>query len=442
MATKIEQQYFLNTIIPMAIRNMQDTKVLASLTIAQAILESGWGLSGLTKVSNNLFGIKGNYNGSYVDYPTKEWVNGAYVDVVAQFKKYPSWQESIDDHGNLFTRLARYSNLIGETDYKEVCRKVKEDGYATSPTYTESLINLIEQYKLYAHDVSTVSTMRPMLFAQDNRVEYQYCVYGAASGRSHHGIDVDTTSTDKRVLSTVSGKVVSSTIITDKNNLTWEWGNYVCILDGANKRHYFCHLASRSVSVGQTMTVGQEVGIMGMTGNAAYDKQAEHVHYEVRVSPYGSANHIDPTPYCNIPNSVGTYYNQTKPEPPAEVTGKLILKSFGNKNMQGFNFPDASGQIIYDYMPVGYRLVTERQIKGADGLWEWVKLLDERNGNAIYTPLLDDRNQLLADLPTLIPEKTNTADFKEAITSARVTLAAAQQTVIDAERTLSDLGVT
>ena len=60
MVTQAQQQAFLNKIIPLAIADTKKTKVLASLTIAQAILESAWGLSGLTVRSNNLFGIKGN----------------------------------------------------------------------------------------------------------------------------------------------------------------------------------------------------------------------------------------------------------------------------------------------------------------------------------------------------------------------------------------------
>ena len=106
----------------------------------------------MTKKSNNLFGIKGSYNGAYVTYPTKEWINGEYVSVNANFKKYPSWAESISDHSALFLRLPRYSNLIGEKDYKTACKNVAADGYATSPTYAQSLIKLIEQYKLYEWD--------------------------------------------------------------------------------------------------------------------------------------------------------------------------------------------------------------------------------------------------------------------------------------------------
>lgn len=127
---------------------MKRTKILASLTIAQAILESGWGTSALARKSNNLFGIKGKG----ANYKTFEYINGKRVDIVDSFKVYPDWETSVIDHSNLFLRLSRYQNLIGERDYKTACKKVYEDGYATAPNYTEVLINIIEQYKLYQYD--------------------------------------------------------------------------------------------------------------------------------------------------------------------------------------------------------------------------------------------------------------------------------------------------
>lgn len=128
---------------------MKKTKVLASLTIAQAILESAWGLSGLTIRSNNLFGIKGKGVAS----KTFEYIDGKRVDITDNFKVYPDWATSVADHSGLFLRLSRYSNLIGETNYIKACKNVQADGYATAPDYSSALIKLIEQYKLYQYDV-------------------------------------------------------------------------------------------------------------------------------------------------------------------------------------------------------------------------------------------------------------------------------------------------
>ncbi|MEG1862760.1 MAG: glycoside hydrolase family 73 protein [Oscillospiraceae bacterium] len=147
------QSEFLRKIGTLATKDEKESGILACLTIAQAILESGWGNSGLCKISNNLFGIKGEYSGGFVYYPTKEWAGGRYVDITAKFKKYPSWQESLSDHGAMLMRMPQYKNLIGEKDYKIACKKIKADGYATAPDYTPKLINLIEQYELTQYNL-------------------------------------------------------------------------------------------------------------------------------------------------------------------------------------------------------------------------------------------------------------------------------------------------
>lgn len=146
------QTDFLNTIKQMIIADMRRTGILASLTAVQAIFESGWGRSELATKANNLFGMKGNYKGESYTVPTKEWVNGQYITINATFRKYPSWQESIDDHSEKFLTMQRYANLRGCTDYKLACRYVYEDGYATAPVYTQKLIRAIEQYDLSSWD--------------------------------------------------------------------------------------------------------------------------------------------------------------------------------------------------------------------------------------------------------------------------------------------------
>lgn len=147
-----DQKAFINKIGPMAAADMKASGILASLTIAQAILESGWGKSGLTTSANNLFGIKGTYNGQGHTCKTQEWDGAKYITVDATFRKYPSWADSVADHSALFNRLDRYKNLRGLTDYKLACQYVREDGYATDPNYTAKLIGLIESYDLTIWD--------------------------------------------------------------------------------------------------------------------------------------------------------------------------------------------------------------------------------------------------------------------------------------------------
>lgn len=146
------RQQFISIIADYCVYKMHETGILASLAIAQCTVESGNGNSGLTAVSNNLFGYKGKYNGESVLYPTKEWVNGQYIEVMGEFRKYPNWNASIDDYFSLLSGAYRYQNLIGERDYKTACYKVQQDGYATAPTYATTLISVIEANNLQKYD--------------------------------------------------------------------------------------------------------------------------------------------------------------------------------------------------------------------------------------------------------------------------------------------------
>lgn len=149
-----QQQSFMNTIGPMAIKSWQDTKiVIPSITVAQGILESGWGKSTLTINANNLFGIKAGkeWAGESYNIITTEYYNGVRKEIVAAFRKYRNWQESVDDH-TAFLNKPRYQALHGKTNYKEVAKLLKQCGYATGPTYDNSLIRLIELYKLDQYD--------------------------------------------------------------------------------------------------------------------------------------------------------------------------------------------------------------------------------------------------------------------------------------------------
>ncbi|MDT3416190.1 flagellum-specific peptidoglycan hydrolase FlgJ [Brevibacillus aydinogluensis] len=150
------QQEFIDKIAPAAVEDMRKTRIPASLTIAQAILESNWGKSGLTKQANNLFGIKGTGPAGSVTMPTTEYVNGKPVKVNANFRKYNSWAESIADHSALILngtrdKPTRYHGVLG-ADYKKACQEIWKGGYATDPAYPQKLISLIEQYNLQKYD--------------------------------------------------------------------------------------------------------------------------------------------------------------------------------------------------------------------------------------------------------------------------------------------------
>ena len=147
---------FIATIAPSAVKDMLLTGVPASLTIAQAALESNWGASGLTRKANNLFGIKGKGTAGSITMLTAEYVKGKRIEVNADFRAYYNWYESIADHSRLIingTRdnPTRYHGAI-KADYKTACHEIWKGGYATDPNYPAKLIGIIEQYKLYKYD--------------------------------------------------------------------------------------------------------------------------------------------------------------------------------------------------------------------------------------------------------------------------------------------------
>lgn len=151
-AIESTQSEFLAAIKSGAIAGWKNYQVLPSVSAAQAILESGWGSSGLSVEANNLFGIKGSYNGQSVTYPTKEYINGEYVTVNAEFRKYPNWAASIEDHGRFLSENSRYSNLLGVKDAATVANLLHQDGYATEPDYASLLMELVNEYNLTEWD--------------------------------------------------------------------------------------------------------------------------------------------------------------------------------------------------------------------------------------------------------------------------------------------------
>ncbi|ANZ95398.1 hypothetical protein BFC19_08375 [Brochothrix thermosphacta] len=150
--TMSNTELFLSQIKAGAISGWKKYKVLPSLTGAQAALESGWGSSGLSLSANNLFGIKGRYNGQFELWPTLEFINGQWVTVNAEFRKYPSWKESMEDHGKFLVENPRYYKVLGEKDYIKATNEIWLAGYATDPDYPGKLQRTITYNNLTVWD--------------------------------------------------------------------------------------------------------------------------------------------------------------------------------------------------------------------------------------------------------------------------------------------------
>lgn len=143
---------FIKEIAPFAVSSMAAKKILASLTIAQACLESSDGESELAAKYFNLFGIKGTGPAGTIALPTEEWDGSKMVTVTANFRVYSSWEESVADHATLLAGMDRYANLVGETDAARAAYLIQKDGYATDPGYTTKLTAIIQENGLAAYD--------------------------------------------------------------------------------------------------------------------------------------------------------------------------------------------------------------------------------------------------------------------------------------------------
>lgn len=116
----------------------------------------------------------------------------------------------------------------------------------------------------------------------------------------HNGYDLVGVDS-KEVTAVEGGTVIYSRIIADKNNRTWEWGNYVCVQTVKGQYHYYCHLDSRAVYAGQRIKPGDKIGIMGNTGYSF----GEHLHFEARKAD--GRTPINPQEVLGIPNKAGVY---------------------------------------------------------------------------------------------------------------------------------------
>lgn len=167
LAQGTPQERYIQKWAPTAVREMYRSGVPASITLAQGILESRYGLSSLATEGNNHFGIKCH----------KDWKGKSmrYDDDARGecFRVYDSADESFQDHSDFLRYRDRYKFLFDypTTDYKAWAYGLKKAGYATDPGYPAKLIKYIEDYKLYEYDTMTTEGVERMVEASGNKVE-------------------------------------------------------------------------------------------------------------------------------------------------------------------------------------------------------------------------------------------------------------------------------
>jgi flagellum-specific peptidoglycan hydrolase FlgJ len=165
--------------------NMVKNGIPASITLGQAILESGAGTGPLSAQANNHFGIKCH----------KEWTGESirYTDDAENecFRKYSDPADSFRDHSYFLTSRPRYSSLfqLRNDDYVSWAKGLKAAGYATDPKYPEKLIGLIERYQLGKYDAEVLKKeYNPIVKSQPIAYDSKTEVYTVVKGDTLYSI--------------------------------------------------------------------------------------------------------------------------------------------------------------------------------------------------------------------------------------------------------------
>ena len=154
---KMEKNEFIPSIAPLVVaeNKKRGNPLFSSVVIAQAICESGWGQSQIMMKANAIFGIKAtsNWKGKVYNANTKECYDGVnYTNINACFRAYNSLEESIKDYFDLILGLSRYKNAINCSSPLECITAIKNGGYATSPTYINTIMSIINSNNLTKYD--------------------------------------------------------------------------------------------------------------------------------------------------------------------------------------------------------------------------------------------------------------------------------------------------
>ena len=154
---KMTKNEFLETVAKLVVEenNRRGKPLFPSVVIAQAICESGWGQSTIMMKANAIFGIKAtsSWKGKVYNANTQECYDGStYTNITACFRAYDSLAESISDYFDLITGLDRYKKAIHTQSPLECITAIKNGGYATSPTYINTIMSIINSNNLTQYD--------------------------------------------------------------------------------------------------------------------------------------------------------------------------------------------------------------------------------------------------------------------------------------------------
>lgn len=281
-------------IINAAIEQQIRFGIPASITLAQAQLESGMGTSSIAQSSNNLFGMKAyNWTGPYISTGT------------GNYRVYSSPFNSVYDH-SIFLSGKRYQPLhnLNANDYVGWANGLSRLGYAEDPQYASKLVNIIQKngfakydqmaMQLAAQRGQTIGYQNSNMIHLDNIEGHWYMpidlngtqltgeYHEQRKGHLHEGIDISTKGTYRDVVATEDKGVV---VATGSSSTA---GNYVTVQynrdNGIKFQCTYMHLSSISVTKDQEVNGGTKLGVSGSTGRST----GPHLHFMVKVQAPGS----------------------------------------------------------------------------------------------------------------------------------------------------------
>ena len=154
-----QESEFLKTTAPAAQFSQRMCGVPASITIAQAILESGWGKSELAREGNNFFGIKAVHAAgigaanSYIEFNTIEYEHGVKVTIPADFARFRTVTGGFISHARLLAIAPRYKPAMAvRNDAAKFAEQLQLCGYSTNPNYAAMLMTLVKEFNLTQYD--------------------------------------------------------------------------------------------------------------------------------------------------------------------------------------------------------------------------------------------------------------------------------------------------
>ncbi len=270
---------FINQWSSIAKEHQTKYGIPASITLAQGGLESAWGKSGLATKYNNYFGITGQYKGNSVNLRDS---GGSMLD----FRVYLTPEESYEDHAQLLKR--KYTPKSPAATYVEWANTLQQNGYATNPSYADSLIKTIEKFGLNDYDSANqnVSMKLGDIFkgalktpSAGNR-DFGMKLHPIKKiMQMHWGVDYSEPSGTPIIAAQAGQCILSATSTTA--------GEWIKIKHDDGAVTTYMHLSQRMIGQGDAVKVGSVIGLVGTTGTST----GPHLHWEYQ--PVGSSEPED-----------------------------------------------------------------------------------------------------------------------------------------------------